>query len=468
MGTLKRCASLAVLAVLALAVCSPLAADTRTENIDVIVALDRSLSMEKKIDAVKNYATGYLVDQVLIPGDRFIVVAFYGKTEVLVSQTIAGSGDKAAIRKTISKIRGNGRYTDIGNALDVLQQQVTPLEGNGRKKFILLLTDGIQEAPPASRYWSKDGKFNHAFLANTKTIQKKGWKIQILGIGTDTAARDLARELDGSYNEIGDTLSVDSLLAGTQGLFGTIRIDGPLAASAVAADGSSTLAFTLSSEGYKSDPTVAIESISARVGDSVTLNSLPAPFTFTVRSAGPTRVSIPVRLQPGLPAGRLPASFTFTFAAGEAFSPSEVSTTIRVRGWIGNHALLAALGVLAIAALLVLLALLIARLARGKPLLFAVLVDGEPVPPGTMSLVQGRELFLNEISGALSLVRRRNARSVARFHPLKRALRMDVLKADRFPKLEEIPPDARGKSFVLRRENGQKAALKVVSRERAK
>lgn len=468
MGTLKRCAYLAALAALALAVCSPLAADTRTENIDVIVALDRSLSMEKKVDAVKNYATGYLVDQVLIPGDRFIVVAFYGKTEVLVSQTITGEGDKAAIRTTLAKIRGNGRYTDIGNALDVLQQQVAPLEGNGRKKFILLLTDGIQEAPPSSKYWSKDGKFNHAFLANTKTIQQKGWKIQILGIGTETAARDLARELDGSYNEIGDTLSVDSLRAGTQGLFGTIRIDGPLVTSAVAADGSSSLAFTLVAEGYTGDPTVTIESVAARVGDSAELNSLAAPFSFTVRSAGPTRVSIPVRLPPGLPAGSLPASFTFAFAAGESFTPSEVSTTLRVKGWIGNNVLLVALAALVLAALLVLLALLIARLARGKPLRFAVLVDGEPVSPGTMSLVPGRDLFLNESSGALSLVHKRNARSVAKFHALKRALRLDVLKTDRFPKLEETPPDARGKSFVLRRENGQKVAMKVVSGERAK
>ena len=41
--------------------------------------------------------------------------------------------------------------------------------------------------------------FNHEFLANTKTIMQKGWKVMILGIGIDTAAKDLAKELQGTY-----------------------------------------------------------------------------------------------------------------------------------------------------------------------------------------------------------------------------------------------------------------------------
>jgi hypothetical protein len=161
MGTMKRFVSLALLSIV---LACPLLADTRTENIDVVVALDRSLSMEKKVEAVKSYVSTYLIDQVLIPGDHFIVVAFYGKADVIISQAIVGDADKKAVKAVITKIRGNGRFTDIGNALDILQQQVTPIENDGRKKFILLLTDGIQEAPPTSKYYSKDGKSNpHEF-----------------------------------------------------------------------------------------------------------------------------------------------------------------------------------------------------------------------------------------------------------------------------------------------------------------
>ena len=103
-------------------------------------------------------------------------------------------------------------------------------ESDGREKYVLLLTDGIQEAPPSSKYYSKSGTFNHEFLANTKTIQQKGWKVMILGIGTDTAAKDLARELQGSYNEITNKLSVDALTEKTGALLRRHNRGGPPAA----------------------------------------------------------------------------------------------------------------------------------------------------------------------------------------------------------------------------------------------
>jgi Mg-chelatase subunit ChlD len=465
MGTMKRFVPLALLAI---ALACPVLADTRTENIDVIVALDRSLSMEKKVEAVKSYVTTYLIDQVLIPGDTFIVVAFYGKTELIVSQTISGDADKASVKKVISKIRGNGRFTDIGNALDALQQQVDPLEKDGRKKFILLLTDGIQEAPPVSKYYSKDGKFNHAFLANTKTIQQKGWKIQILGIGTDTAARDLARELEGSYTEIQEGVSVDTILSGTEGLFGQLSLEGPVGVSSIPRTGVGTLSFLLKAEGYKEEARVNVDGIAARIGSSPEVGILDAPFAFSVRPSGATRVTIPVRFPPDLPAGPTPAGLSFSFAAGERFSPSEVSVTLSVRGWLGNNLILVVAAAAVLLALVVLLVLLIRRLVRGSPIHFAVTIEGEPVAPGTVSLAAGRELLLNEASGAFSLVRQRNARSLARFKTKGRALTLEILKADRFPKLAEVPPDARGKSFVMRSEHGEKLTMKVVSKERAK
>jgi Mg-chelatase subunit ChlD len=468
MGKLNRGAALALLVILAGIPVGRAAADTRTENIDVIVALDRSLSMENKIDAVKNYATTYLVDQVLIPGDRFIVVAFYGKADIVVSQTIGGDPDKTAVKKVIAGLRGNGRFTDIGNALDVLQQQATPLENDGRKKFILLLTDGIQEAPPTSRYWSKDGRFNHAFLANTKTIQKKGWKIQILGIGTDTAARDLARELDGSYNEITDTLSVESLLRTTEGLLGKLTLEGPVSVAPVGADGASTLAFALTADGYTEAVRVTIEGVSAQIGSLSAPNLLASPLGFSVRSSGITRLSVPVRFPAGMPAGPASAALAFAFGPGERFSPSEIAAGLRVKGWIGNNLWIVIAAAIVLAALIVLLVLLVVRLVRGTPARFAVQVDGDAVAPGTVTLPSGREIYLNEAAGAYSLVRRRNARSIARFTGRRKAVTLQVLKADRFPKLAEIPPDARGKSFTLRNEQGEKLTLKVVSKERAK
>jgi len=465
MGTMKRFVSLALLAI---SIACPALADTRTENIDVVVALDRSRSMEKKVEAVKSYVATYLIDQVLIPGDHFIVVAFYGKADLIISQTIGGDVDKKAAKSVIAKIRGNGRFTDIGNALDALRQQVDPLENDGRKKFILLLTDGIQEAPPTSKYYSKDGKFNHAFLANTKTIQQKGWKIQILGIGTDTAARDLARELEGSYAEIKDALSVDSLLSGTEGLFGKIGLEGSVVVSPIPASGASALSFVLKAVGYKEEARVNVDAIAARIGASPAAGILDAPFAFSIRASGTTRVTIPVRFPRDLPPGPTPATLSFSFAAGERFTPSELSVTLGVKGWVGNNLILLIAAAVALIVVAVLAVLLIRRLVRGSPIRFTVTIAGEPAAPGLVSLAAGRELLLNETGGAFSLVPKRNARSLARFRAKGRALTMEILKADRFPKLTEAPAEARGKSFVLRSENGEKLTMKVVSKERAK
>ena len=109
---------------LLIAVSTPLLADERTEPIDVIIALDKSLSMVEEIDAVKKYVNAHVIEDLLIPGDFFLVVAFYGETIVPVSTTIGGPEDKERAKEMISALAADGRFTDIGNALDVLGEQI--------------------------------------------------------------------------------------------------------------------------------------------------------------------------------------------------------------------------------------------------------------------------------------------------------------------------------------------------------
>ena len=166
--------ALLIVVALCAALAAPIPADTRTSNIDVVIALDKSLSMETKIGAVEAWVNSSIIDQLLIPGDFLVVVAFYGKAEVIISQQVKDDADKQTLKQKISQVKGNGSFTDIGNALDVVKAQVAERESDGREKYVLLLTDGIQEAPATSKYYSKNGQFNHEFLANTKTIQEKG------------------------------------------------------------------------------------------------------------------------------------------------------------------------------------------------------------------------------------------------------------------------------------------------------
>ncbi len=203
--------------------------DTRKDNIDVIIALDKSLSMENKVGAVKTWVNSFIIDQLIIPGDFLDVIAFYGKADIIISQVIKDDADRKAAKAVISQVRGNGRFTDIGNALDVVKAQLAEKEKDGREKYVLLLTDGIQEAPPSSKYYSKNGTFNHEFLANTKTIMQKGWKVMILGIGIDTAAKDLAREVQGSYSEIPEKqLTPEAITQKAGTLFGMPVVEGPV------------------------------------------------------------------------------------------------------------------------------------------------------------------------------------------------------------------------------------------------
>ena len=99
---------------------------------------------------------------------------------------------------------------------------------------------------------------------------------------------------------------------------------------------------------------------------------------------------------------------------------------------------------------------------------FALIIDDEPVQGDVVSLRAGRELFLNDISSVFSLVPRRTGKSVAKFSIKDARLSLGVLKEDRFPKLKDVPPDARGKTFILRSESGKNLSMKVQSKERKK
>jgi Mg-chelatase subunit ChlD len=445
----------------------PSFSDERTENIDIILALDKSLSMaeDQKIDGVKKYVDTWLLDQVLIPGDNLIIVAFYGKTDVIVSQRVQNNADILKIKQIISQIRANGRFTDIGNALDALKVQLEKLTNDGRKKFVLMMTDGKQEAPPTSKYYSPDGKFNHEFLANTKTIQQTGWKIQILGIGTEAEAKQLAEQLSGSYTELTGDLSVETLKAQTQNLLGSVSLIGAVPEARVGGGGRSALALTLKSEGYSQELRVGVAEIMARIPAHDSMNILGSPYTIKVPASGTVTVRIPVRFPADLPQGKTDGALSFTFLAGERFNPSDVSVSLFVQGTVENYWWVGVVGIVALALLVLAVVLLIRRFTTGKGVRFRILIDDEPIRSEASSLRPGGELFLNEIEGAFQLISRRNARSMARFRLKERALGFDILKAERFPKQTGSAEGIIGESFVVHGENGKNRKLRVESGE---
>ncbi len=301
--------------------------DTRTRNIDVYLVLDKSLSMVEEIDSVKDYVSEKIIREILIPGDRFTLILFYGKAVVAYSGTVGSGGGKDLLLKKVASIKADGHFTDIGNALDMLKKVLAESEPSSRMKYLLLITDGKQEAPPESKYYSPDHTFNHEFLKNVKVIQKEGWKIEILGIGVESAARELAEKLSGTYREVPPDATSEEIAEAVGNLTGVVTVDnGKCTLKKVKKNGSALLEFSLSSSGYKDPVSIEVAKIIFDFPYGKGINILKSPFKVTVPPGGSTRVETEVEL----PAGKGPydGEISFVFGSGESFSPGLMEISV--------------------------------------------------------------------------------------------------------------------------------------------
>lgn len=161
-------------------------ADTRTETIDLIIALDTSRSMKEEFEAAKEYIINDLITRRLIVGDYFLVIGFNRYTEVITDGMIHSDKDKKRMIRDISLVKANGFWTDMGTMFDRLRDELVKRSNNNRRKRFIVITDDINEPPPDSPYYTKDGKPRHEYLTKIDNLfEYPGWKIQILSIATD-------------------------------------------------------------------------------------------------------------------------------------------------------------------------------------------------------------------------------------------------------------------------------------------
>ncbi len=319
-------------------IASLLYGDIRKGNIELFVLLDKSLSMVEEIDSVTEYVSEELVDQLLIPGDMFVLINFYGKTDRFFVGELNSDDDFRRIKEDIASIRADGRFTDIGSALDRLQSTVEEIPSDpGRKRYLLLLTDGKQEAPPQSPYFTPDGSFNHKLLEHTKEIARKGWKIHILGIGTDTAAEELARELSAAFSSVGNTasrreiaeslssfsISVDASLKSSRIRTGTGRASIPMSFSVSEADGTGAgTAVNLSIE-------IAEVLFTPEGSDRAISLGTPPPISLAYDPSGENgtaefekELNLSIADTSGIPALPSRGEITFRFSGSTVFQPA--------------------------------------------------------------------------------------------------------------------------------------------------
>ncbi len=152
-------------------------AGERTVPVDIFVLVDKSLSMaeSQKFPGLKKWTEDQLTGQMLVEGDWLTIYQFYGEAKNVLTLTINNEADKERVKNVFDSIRPDGRFTDIGLALDTIKEALDGRTSNGRYKIMLLLTDLRQEAPWTSRYPGVIDPFKSPYLAEARTVDHGGW-----------------------------------------------------------------------------------------------------------------------------------------------------------------------------------------------------------------------------------------------------------------------------------------------------
>lgn len=307
---------------------SNIIADQRIDNIEFYLVFDKSLSMVEEIDSVKNYVITSILDRIVIEGDYFLLIPFYGITDDSFNGYISSEKNIDELRNEIQILKADGRFTDIGNALNTLRNKIKSSNEKTRK-YMLLITDGKQEAPLDSPFYSPDGSFNHEFLENTKEIQKQGWKIVVLGIGNETDAEKIAKELSAGYSVISNnttSTTIEEKIDNLLGRLNLLTIDNQIVLDK---DGKTTINLEIESKDYEEVKNLKIFEIKL-VSESRTIkNILKAPYTISIEPDKVTNISIPISI--ALTEEDYSAEIIFIFEGENSFSPAVHKVTIQNR-----------------------------------------------------------------------------------------------------------------------------------------
>lgn len=175
----------------------PLYAGERTIPVDIFLMIDKSLSMSElgRFESMNRWVSDQFLDQILIEGDWVSIYQFYGNCEHVLTREVSSENDRQKILEAVKSIKPNGKYTDIGLALDTLKEALARRGDNGRYKIMLMLTDLKQEAPWSSRYAGTMDRFNSPYLAEARVIEHDHWYEITLDMDIQDRVVKTSREL---------------------------------------------------------------------------------------------------------------------------------------------------------------------------------------------------------------------------------------------------------------------------------
>jgi len=176
-------------------------AESRSANVDFLLLMDTSLSMADAIDAARKYAAGEVIGRLVESGDWVSIIRFYGKSEVVWQGDVTSQDDIAAMVRSLNELKADGRFTDIGSALDSMEALLAERGKPDRPKYILLLTDERQEAPKDSQYYSPTYTPKHRLLEYVKRVDMGQFRVITIGYGLSARIEVEARSLMTTLSE---------------------------------------------------------------------------------------------------------------------------------------------------------------------------------------------------------------------------------------------------------------------------
>jgi hypothetical protein len=203
-------------------------------NQDFIIVLDQSGSMREKISG--SPGQGYhddpldadkargavealhdIANNVLKDGDYFAVITFGEDADLLLSQELRYQHEKDLLMGSIERIPFRDKHTDIITGLKEAGDLLTKLTP-GRRKILVMITDGVNEPPPESPY-SDPARQDQAYDELRELFDSNSWDVALVGLGAHTDISEIARRLNlpphhaivvddsGSSQQIADQLS---------------------------------------------------------------------------------------------------------------------------------------------------------------------------------------------------------------------------------------------------------------------
>jgi hypothetical protein len=288
--------------------------------INLIVVLDVSTSMKGTFRQMQDYVYGSIVGKLLRSQDYLCLYTFGVRTKEVFAGRVEIPRDRLSLKELVYAMAPDENGTDIGLMLEKLDGLLKAGTFPNPRTSIVWATDGKNDPPPGSRYVGKDVFDPKAFDAYT-ILKSAAYKVLLLSIGSDTAAKDLSGPMGGEYLEVERDVTATKLEAIMGDFTSSIDLAAPSSAQRVSARDPKVLIGLVSNFAEPKDLT--IDKVFVAI-DGGPRTEAPAPEgTVRLMPGSRTDIELALPLPAGLSKGEHSAEVELRAAGGLALGPAQ-------------------------------------------------------------------------------------------------------------------------------------------------